>query len=161
MSELDEKLDRFIKSVDLRLGEIKRQLKEQRRADERILEDFNLPPNLSHVGTGISPQPHIDEDSLTLAQRKYSNLCRRTHLVLIRIHSKRFEQRQRYRRRGVQPAVLQRTDSRSDVVFLGLVEVVNVGRTTTGHRTGTCSSHLLTRPAREDNDVADNNAGTQ
>ena len=47
MSELDEKLDRFIKSVDLRLGEIERQLKEQRRADERISEDFNLPPNLS------------------------------------------------------------------------------------------------------------------
>ena len=57
MSELDEKLDRFIKSVDLRLGEIERQLKEQRRADERISEDFNLPPNLSHVGTGIPPQP--------------------------------------------------------------------------------------------------------
>ena len=36
MSELDEKLDRVIKSVDLRLGEIERQLKEQRRADERI-----------------------------------------------------------------------------------------------------------------------------
>ena len=57
MSELDEKLDRFIKSVDLRLGVIERQLKEQRRADERISEDFNLPPNLSHVGTGIPPQP--------------------------------------------------------------------------------------------------------
>ena len=40
MSELDEKLDRFIKAVDLRLGEIERQLKEQRRADERISEDF-------------------------------------------------------------------------------------------------------------------------
>ena len=61
--ELDEKLDRFIKAVDLRLGEIKRQLKEQRRADERILEDFNLPPNLSHVGTGILPQPQIDESA--------------------------------------------------------------------------------------------------
>ena len=55
MSELDEKLDRFIKSVDLRLGEIERQLKEQRRGDESISEDFNLPPNLSHVGTGIPP----------------------------------------------------------------------------------------------------------
>ena len=41
MSELDEKLDRFIKSVDLQLGEIERQVKEQRHADERILEDFN------------------------------------------------------------------------------------------------------------------------
>ena len=55
MSELDEKLDRFIKSVDLPFGEIERQLKEQRRADERISEDFNLPPNLSHVGTVIPP----------------------------------------------------------------------------------------------------------
>ena len=45
------------KSVDLRLGEIECQLKEQCRADERISEDFNLPPNLSHVGTGIPPQP--------------------------------------------------------------------------------------------------------
>ena len=88
-------------------------------------------------------------DSLTLAQRKYSDLCRRAHLVLIRIRSKRFEQRQRYRQLGVQRAVLQRTDSRPDVVFLGLVEVVNVGRTTAGHRTGTCSSHLLTDSSRE------------
>ena len=39
MAELDEKLDRFIK------------------ADKRISEEFNLPPNLSHVGTGIPPQP--------------------------------------------------------------------------------------------------------
>ena len=57
MSELDEKLDKFIKAVDLRLGEIERWLQEQSRADERISEDFNLPPNLSHVGTGIPPQP--------------------------------------------------------------------------------------------------------
>ena len=55
MSELDGKMDRFIKSVDLRLCKIERQLKEQRRADERISEDFNLPPNLSHVGNGIPP----------------------------------------------------------------------------------------------------------
>ena len=57
MSELDEKLDRFIKAVDLRLGEIERQLKEKGRVDERISKDFNLPPNLSHLGTGIPPQP--------------------------------------------------------------------------------------------------------
>ena len=53
---MDEKRDRLIKSVDLQFGEIERQLKEQRCADERISEDFNLPPNLSHVGTGIPPQ---------------------------------------------------------------------------------------------------------
>ena len=248
MSELDEKLDRFIKSVDLRIGEIERQLKEQRRADERISEDFNLPPNLSHVGTGIQPQPgavrstsqpdtqgefqtlkdslskvklpadvklndsrqgikRTDQplmnalakcgrycetgikllcsleagtefkqetlDNLFLIQYAQIKYLQEEYAALLvngqfdastakifrslqkntsgfdRIRSKRFEQRQRYRQLGVQRAVLQRTDSRPDVVFLGLVEVVNVGRTTAGHRTGTCSSHLLTDSSRE------------
>ena len=75
MSELDEKLDRFIKSVDLRLGKIECQLKEQRREDERISEDFNLPPNLSHVGTGIPPQPgavrHDVLESIPVSQLNY------------------------------------------------------------------------------------------
>jgi len=57
MSNLEEKLDRFIETVDLRFSNIERQLKEQRRANERISEDFNSPPNLSHVGTGNPPLP--------------------------------------------------------------------------------------------------------
>ena len=248
MSELDEKLDKFIKAVDLQLGKIKRQLKEQHHADERITEDFHLPPNLSHVGTGILPyqgavilmsqpdtqgefqtlkdslskvkspadvklndsrqgikrtdQPlmnalakcgHYCEtdiklwcllesetelkqetlDSLFLiqyAQIKYlqeeyaallvSGQFNPSTAIILRSlkkktsgfdqdYSKLFEQRQCYRRRGVQLAVLQRTDTRPDVVFLGLVEVVNVGRITAGQRTGLFSSHLLTDNSRE------------
>ena len=45
MSELHESLDIFIKAVDLRLEDIKRQLREQLRADERISEDLNLHPS--------------------------------------------------------------------------------------------------------------------
>lgn len=55
MSNLKEKLDRFVQTVDLRLSDIERKLTIQQRANERFSEDFNSPTNSSHFGTSIPP----------------------------------------------------------------------------------------------------------
>ncbi|XP_052260746.1 plexin-B1-like [Dreissena polymorpha] len=53
MSNLEEKLSRFIESVDCRLGEINRKLESRHSAEVRTFDGVNVPPNAGHVGTSI------------------------------------------------------------------------------------------------------------
>ena len=53
MSNLKEKLSRFIESVDCWLDEINRKLESRHSADVRTLDGVNVPPNVGHVGTSI------------------------------------------------------------------------------------------------------------
>ncbi|KAH3862025.1 hypothetical protein DPMN_024981 [Dreissena polymorpha] len=53
MSNLEEKLSRFIESVDCRLDEINRKLDSRQSAVVQTLDGVNEPPNAGHVGTSI------------------------------------------------------------------------------------------------------------